>query len=100
MTTLSADLQPIYDLEIARGNVVSHIEEPAGSTCPYAVVFKLPLAKERILAELTLDAHVRYWESRDPHYSIEAGFYSDASHHSIAGPIPEAKSSDKPAMQQ
>lgn len=87
MTRLSADLQPIYDLEIARGNEVSHIEEPAGSTCPYAIVFKQPLDKNRILAKLQLPAHVRYWESRDPHYAIEAGFYSDASQHSIAGPL-------------
>jgi hypothetical protein len=84
---LSADLRPIFDLEIARGNEVSHIEEPAGSTCPYAVIFKQPLAKSQILAELKLPPHVRFWESRDPHYSIEAGFYSDVSQHSIAGPI-------------
>jgi len=87
MTRLSSDLQPIYSLEIARGNEVSHIEEPAGTTCPYAVVFKQPLAKARIMAELQLPAHVRFWESRDPHYAIEAGFYSDVSRHSIAGPI-------------
>ena len=87
MPRLSSDLQPIYDLEIARGNEVSHIAEPAGTTCPYAVVFKLPLDKARILAELQLPAHVRYWESDDPHYAIEAGFYSDVSQHSIAGPL-------------
>jgi hypothetical protein len=37
-----------------------------------------------------LPSDVKLWESRDPHYSIEAGFSSATSRHSIAGPIEES----------
>ena len=84
---LSEDLRGIYDLEIELGNELSHVEEPAGSACPYAVVFKRPLHLEAIHQRLTLSDGVKFWESRDPHYSIEAGFASATSRHSIAGPI-------------
>jgi hypothetical protein len=87
---LSEDLREIYDLEIELGNELSHVEEPAGSACPYAVIFKRPLHLEAIHQRLTLPAGVKFWESRDPHYSIEAGFASDVSRHSISGPIEES----------
>jgi hypothetical protein len=88
--SLSAELRPVYDLEIELANEVSHVEEPAGSSCPYSVIFKRPLHLEAIHERLTLPSDVKFWESRDPHYSIEAGFYCETSRHSIAGPIGES----------
>ena len=51
---LSEDLLPIYRLELQLNNEVVRIDEPAGSTCPYAVIFKLPLHKRQIEMELQL----------------------------------------------
>lgn len=84
---LARELQPIHDLEIRLGNTVDYIAEPAGTACPYAVVFKQPLHTRQIEAELTLPETVRYWESHDPHYPIEAGYQCVITRHTVAGPI-------------
>jgi hypothetical protein len=86
---LSDDLRSIYELEIAIGNEVAYIAEPAGTDCPYAVIFKNALNVKAIESELNLPPTVRYWESRDPHYPIEAGYSSLESRHAVAGPIDE-----------
>ena len=90
MIKLSEDLLPIYKLELEKGNEVKRIDEPAGTKCPYAVIFKRPLHKTEIESELALLPSVRYWESRDPHYPKEAGFLSEETRHAIAGPINSA----------
>jgi len=87
MPNLSQDLLPIYQLELARGNEVARVDEPAGTKCPYAVVFKGALHKDEIERELELSSSVKYWESRDPHYPQEAGYYSEATGHAVSGPI-------------
>ena len=63
------------------------LDSKLGTGCPYAIVFKKALQKEVIENELRLPASVKYWESRDPHYPKEAGYFSDVSRHAIAGPI-------------
>lgn len=88
MTSLAADLQLIYDLELRLGNQVAHVAEPAGTACPYAVAFKHPLHKAHIDRELLLPPSVKYWESHDTHYPIEAGYQCETTRHTIAGPIP------------
>jgi len=40
---LCDDLKEVYDFEVQHGNTLDYIAEPAGSNCPYAVVFKKPL---------------------------------------------------------
>lgn len=87
MSKLSQDLLPIYQLELAMGNEVASVDEPAGTECPYAVVFKKPLHKVEIERELELPSSVRYWESRDWHFPKEAGYHSEATRHSIIGPL-------------
>ncbi len=87
MSTLSHDLFPIYQFELDRGNEVERVDEPAGTNCPYAVVLKKPLHKGEIERTLDLLPSVKYWESRDPHYPKEAGYRSETTGHSIAGPI-------------
>ena len=84
---LARELQPIYDLEIRLGNTVDYIAEPAGTACPYAVIFKQPLHKTQIDEELALPETVHYWESHDAHYPIEAGYQCAITRHAIAGPI-------------
>jgi hypothetical protein len=87
MTTLAAPLQPIYELELRIGNEVDFIAEPAGTACPYAVALKRPLHLVEIDRELGLPSTVKYWESRDTHYPIEAGYQCEITRHTIAGPI-------------
>ena len=88
MSKLSNDLLPIYRFELDNGgNEVARIDEPSGTTCPYAVVFKKPLNKVAIEGSLDLLPSVKYWECRDPHYPNEAGYYSETTRHALAGPI-------------
>lgn len=84
---LCPDLQFICDFELAHGNVVSHIEEPAGTSCEYAVVFTEPLRIVGTAKSEELPPFVTHWESRDPHYPVEAGFFCTKHRHSVAGPI-------------
>ena len=88
IAALSEDLRPIYDLEMAKGNQVERIDEPAGTDCPLAVVFKHPLHVKEIRSELTLPSSVEYWEHYDPHYSVkaEAGYACQKTAHCIIGP--------------
>ena len=87
MPRLSEDLLPIYQLELDRGNEIARIDEPAGTECPYAVMFKMPLHRREIESELKLAASVKYWESRDWHYETSAGYFSETTRHAVAGPI-------------
>jgi len=81
------DLQAIHDYEVAQGNSVAHIEAPAGTACRYAVVFSQPLKIRRTPQVAEIPSGVRYWECRDPHYAIEAGYYCEQHQHSVAGPL-------------
>lgn len=85
---LSADLMPIYEFELANGNEVERIDQPAGTKCPFCIVFKHPLHKFEFTLDIELSPTVRYWESRDPHYPLEAGYASDVSRHAVCGPLP------------
>ena len=85
--SLSLHLQPIYDMEIALGNTVNRIDEPAGSNCPLAIVFHKPLHKNAIESRLSLPASVKWWENHDTHYSIEGGYVCDETRHTVAGPL-------------
>lgn len=86
MTRLSPSLQPIVDLELKKGNKVFRIDKPAGSKCPYAIIFKFPLHFQEIKESLTLSSVVEEWENKDPHYPLERGFFCNETQHSIAGP--------------
>ena len=86
---LSIDLQPIYDYEMANGNSVLRVDEPAGTSCPLAVVFVKPLNKKQIATALKLDRDVTWHENDDPHYEVggTAGFTSKKSHQFVYGPF-------------
>lgn len=86
LATLSDSLRPIYDLELRLGNRVVRVEDRAWTTCVLAVVFEQPLHRQEIAAELALPASVVFWDCTDPHYSLERGYYCEATQHSIAGP--------------
>lgn len=89
MTKLSTDLQAIYDLEISLGNTVARIDEPAGSICPYAIIFATPLHLDEINSQIALPPTVEFWISTDPHYPLENGYSCEKTHHVIAGPLPQ-----------
>lgn len=84
---LSPNLQPIFDLEVSLGNSVLRVDEPAGSLCPLAVIFRQPLHRAEVDATLRLASAVEWWENHDPHYSIEGGYACEETRHAIAGPL-------------
>jgi len=84
---LAPNLQEIYDLELSLGNRVVRVDEPGGDRCPLAIIFKNPLHKAKIETTLSLSPTVKWWECRDPHYSIEGGYGCDETGHAIAGPL-------------
>ncbi|HJT35520.1 MAG TPA: hypothetical protein VJ783_26065 [Pirellulales bacterium] len=85
--SLSDDLLPIYRLEIGFGNEVARIDEPAGRACPLAVIFREPLHVDEIASAVTLPPSVTYWESRDGHYPMEAGYACAKTGHAVAAPL-------------
>ena len=86
---LSADLKPIVELELSLGNQIRCVQTEGWSRCPLAVTFERPLHFAEIKAQLRLPETVEAWESRDPHYDIEAGFSCGTTRHAVAGPISE-----------
>jgi hypothetical protein len=82
---LSKTLRPIYDLELSLGNEVGWVEEPAGTRCPYAVIFKRPLHLAEIRLAVPLD-RLACWENHDPHYPIHAGILCELTRHCVEGP--------------
>ncbi len=83
---LSPHLRALYDLELSLGNVIVRTDRDAWTQCPLAVVFHDPLhfddAKQLIIPDC-----VKRWESRDPHYAIEAGWFCEQTRHSLSGPL-------------
>jgi len=88
MIELSADLFSIYQLEVDLGNAVARIDKDGWSDCLYSVVFRHPLHLGEIREQLALPPSVTYWECHDSHYELQAGFYSEDSKQSVAGPLP------------
>ena len=86
-TDLSPALAPILAAELARGNRVVRVDVPAGTRCPMAVVLALPLDRRAIESGAGLPSTVRFWESRDLHYPVEAGYVCESTRHTLAGPI-------------
>jgi hypothetical protein len=82
---LSPALRPILDLEIGLGNEVDWIEEPSGTRCPYAVVFKRPLHFRVIRVNLE---RLTFWENDDPHYALHVGILCEQTRHCVEGPRP------------
>jgi hypothetical protein len=54
----------------------------AWTECDYAVVMAEPLHVRDIEQELRLPAIVRFWECRDTHYELQAGYFDDVARHS------------------
>ncbi|MFN4352727.1 MAG: hypothetical protein ACK4F6_18160 [Hylemonella sp.] len=84
---LSKTLEEIVTFEIARGNAVERIDQPAGTRCPLAVIFKRPLDIKGFLSLQSLPSGVETWENRDRHYPLEAGYVCEKTRHAIAGPL-------------
>jgi len=87
MIDLSANLLPIYELELRLGNSVNRVDEPAGTTCPFAVIFQQPLHFKEAEDAGIVPPAVRRWEIHDPHYPPEAGFLCEETRHALAGPL-------------
>jgi hypothetical protein len=87
ISQLCADLRGIYEYEIEHGNAVLRVDEPAGTECPYAVIFAENLRICGTVGTGKIPTVVRYWESRDPHYPAEVGFVCTEHRHVVAGPV-------------
>ena len=87
MERLSPNLQPILALEHKLGNIVVRIDEPAGSDCPLAVVFREPLHFLEAEEAGLISNQVHSWQSSDPHYPSEAGFVCLRTKHALVGPL-------------
>jgi hypothetical protein len=85
---LSADLRPIYELELRLGNQLVGVGSPAGTACPLAIIFRDSIHFQEIGERLELPASVIRWDNTDSHYPIESGYRSSTSGHALAGPTP------------
>lgn len=86
-SNLSPSLRRLAESELALGNSILRIEDGVWSNCPLAIVFANPLHFTEAAAANLISNEIERWESRDPHYSIEAGFRDRESRHTIAGPF-------------
>jgi hypothetical protein len=84
---LSARLRSIVEYEIARGNAIARIDQPAGTRCSLAVVFTKPLDIGGFKSSNSLPAGVDTWENHDRHYPLEAGYVCERTRHAISGPL-------------
>jgi len=86
---ISADLDPILQLELRKGNRIVRVDKKQWTECEFALVMVEPLHFRDIEQELRLPSTVRFWECRDTHYELQAGYFDDLARHSIAGPLPK-----------
>jgi hypothetical protein len=86
---LSPALQPIFEFELTKGNEVARVDEPGGSKCPLAVLFKYPLHKEEIAVKWQPLLHVEWIEITGPYYTPdgEGGYMCTETGHAIIGPM-------------
>ena len=84
---LSARLRSIVEYEIARGNAIARIDQPAGTRCSLAVVFSKPLDIGGFKSSNNLPTGVDTWENHDRHYPLEAGYVCERTRHAISGPL-------------
>jgi len=82
---LAEILHHVLDSELQRGNRICRIDEPAGTRCPLAIVFTLPLQK----IDEHLDRRLRWAEIRDTHYEPVAtgGYFCVKTRHYVYGPL-------------
>jgi hypothetical protein len=72
--------------ELARGNSIVRIDQPAGTKCPLAVNFANPLDLTGYAMKHNVPDGVETFEVKDPHYEIQAGYQCVRSRHVVAGP--------------
>jgi len=84
---LSPSLQSVLLYELARGNAIDHIEQPAGTRCPLAVVLAKPLDIAGFKDEHGLPSGVDTWENHDKHYPVQAGYVCERTRHALSGPL-------------
>lgn len=82
-------LLAIFDIEIAGGNQVARVDEPAGTLSPLAVVFKNRLNRSRIEESIKVPDHIVWHENDDQHYEINGmgGYASKSTHQFVYGPL-------------
>lgn len=87
LSKLSSTLKPLVDYELQVGNEVERVDQPAGTKCPLAVIFKSPLDFRGYKEKHGEPKGVERWENRDRHYPLEAGYGCDKTNQAIAGPL-------------
>jgi hypothetical protein len=84
---ISENFRVLVAHELALGNPIARIDQPAGTRCPLAVNFVKPLDFSGFARLHQLPVGVETWENRDAHYDIQAGYICTRTRHVIAGPI-------------
>jgi hypothetical protein len=93
--TLSASLQPIYDLELALGNQVVQVRESSHTALPLVVVFKEPLHRAEVESQIQIVPPVKW-------YAVGgfAGYVSEDTRQSLQGPTPAITEVTRSAKQK
>ena len=78
----------ILDYELQHGNEVERIDEGFWTLGKLIIVMKKPL---RLIddseSRKNLDGSIEFWECRDTHYEVQAGFSCDETKEDIVAPI-------------
>jgi hypothetical protein len=86
---ISGDIRTIVEYELAHGNEITRIDQPAGTKCPLAVILRFPFRIRNSGIDGAIPLTVAWWEYEDPHYPADwsSGFKSIESSHAVAAPL-------------
>lgn len=89
MLHVCPEINAVLNFELSLGNEIASVDTSWGDV-KQSFQMKKPMS-ELTKKQFIHDASLLYWESRDPHYSLENGFNSKAHSEDISFPLIESK---------